>query len=274
MHKLNLITFYNFGKEMRTLPSSKDKPLLAFNRLTHKNEWLTKFLAETQDIPFPKTRDAAMKLLTRISEVQTKAMGSFFEPGSTTTTVISPATEVHLKKLLADFEGEFDHDSREINVFSVPHRCAYSTTILIERGEDLLPPAIKNGIDAYAQHEIQEAAKCLAFGLPSAAGFHLARGVESVLRRYYDVLSGGAPRPKLPNGNDVAMFGYIDQVRGWAEAKVVSVLEQFTRLHRNPISHPGAVLEEEEALTLVGITVSTITAMVNDAKSKGHSSLA
>lgn len=267
MNKLNLITFYNFGKEMRTLPSASDNARTAFNRLFNKNKWLTRFLLEAQDIPCPKTRDAAFDLLDLVNEISGKALQSNSE------TVITVEAENHMKRLLEEFEREFDHDSREINIYSVPHRCAYSTTILIERGKDLLPESVKDSIDTYSQNEISEAAKCIAFGLPTAAGFHLARGVESVLRRYYDVLSGGAPRPRLPNGNDVAMFGYIDQVRGRADPKVISVLEQFTRLHRNPVSHPGEVLGEEAALTLVGITVSAITSMVNDAKSKGHASL-
>ena len=64
------------------------------------------------------------------------------------------------------------------------------------------------------------------------------------------------------------MVGYIDKVQAWADPKVVSTLRQFTELHRNPISHPEAVLEDEEATTLVGIVVSAITAMVNDVRAK------
>jgi len=82
-----------------------------------------------------------------------------------------------------------------------------------------------------------------------------------------------ALRPKTKSGNDLAMQGYIDQVRKFADAKVVSVLEQFIKLHRNPINHPQAVLTDEEAIALVGIVVSSIAAMVNDVKTKGYPSL-
>lgn len=69
------------------------------------------------------------------------------------------------------------------------------------------------------------------------------------------------------------MRGYIDKVRAWADPKVVSALEQFTALHRNPINHSDVVLTDDEALALVGITVSAIGGMVGDVKSKGHTSL-
>jgi hypothetical protein len=267
MNKLNLIHFYQLGKQMRTLRDANDKPHRSFSHLIGKMIWVEKFLIETADIPFPKTHAKAHELR--------KILGSLIQKQKSedTTLEITEDEDFTMKRLLEAFEQEFEHDSREINILSVPHRCAYSTTILIERGEDLLPLAVKNGINTYAQHEIQEAGRSLAFGLSTAAGFHLARAVESVLRRYYDVLSGGAARPKTKSGNDVAMQGYINAVRSWADPKVVSVLEQFAGLHRNPISHPEAILEEEEALTLVGISVSAVTSMVNDAKSKKGLSL-
>jgi hypothetical protein len=186
---------------------------------------------------------------------------------------ITTEQDVHLSLLLQDFEREFEHDSREINILSVPNRCAYSTTILIESGESLLPATVRIAVTDYVRDELHEAGKCLAFNVSTAAGFHLARGLESALRNYYDVLSSRAPRPKHPSGNDFSMYGYIDQVRQWADPKVISVLEQFTKLHRNPINHPEAVLTDEEAQALVGITVSAIAGMVNDVKSKGYSSL-
>jgi hypothetical protein len=187
--------------------------------------------------------------------------------------VVTEDEDRQMKIALEKFEQEFEHDSREINILSVPNRCAYSTTILIEEGESLLPKKVRDCVTDYVRNEIHEAGKCLAFNVSTAAGFHLARGLESALRSYYDVLSSRAARPTTKSGKDVAMVGYIDKVQAWADPKVVSTLRQFTELHRNPISHPEAVLDDEEATTLVGIVVSAITAMVNDVKAKGHATL-
>ena len=268
MHKLNLIHFYRLGKEMRTLREANGKPHRVFTHLVGKHNWLSKFLIETNDIPFPNTRTAARALSKHLREIFMRE--GAVEQGITVTS----DEDLRMKILLDDFEREFEHDSREINILSVPNRCAYSTTILIEHGEWLLSPDVRSAVTDYVRNEFHEAGKCLAFNVSTAAGFHLARGLESALRSYYDVLSGHAPRPKTKSGNDLAMQDYIDQVRGWADARVVSSLEQFTRLHRNPINHPDAVLTDDEAISLVGIAVSCIAGMVNDVTSKGHSNLA
>jgi hypothetical protein len=267
MNKLNLILFYHLGKEMRTLREANKSPHRALNTLVNKYLALDKFLIETNEVPFPNTRKAAIALRHYLSNVFSK------ETGEDGVLIVSQNEDLKMKSLLTEFEQEFDHDSREINILSVPNRCAYSTTILIENGESLLPPEVRNAVTDYVRNELHEAGKCLAFNVSTAAGFHLARGLESALRSYYDVLSGRAARPTTKSGNDVAMVGYINQVRQWAEPKVISTLEQFTNLHRNPINHPEAVLSDEEALTLVGITVSAIAGMVTDVKTKGHPSL-
>ncbi|HKB65374.1 MAG TPA: hypothetical protein VKC61_05920 [Pyrinomonadaceae bacterium] len=272
MNKLNLILFYHLGKEMRTVRRHYEKPMQAMGTLAGKHQWLSKFLLETREVPFPKTRKATRELLKEIRELYSQAADCLAK-GDYETVVMTGEASLRMKTLLEDFEREFDHDSREINILSVPNRCAYSTTILIENGESLLPPDSKTAVTDYVRNEFHEAGKCLAFNVSTAAGFHLARGLESALRSYYDVLSSRAPRPKTPSGNDFAMQGYIDQVRKWADSKVVSALEQFTKLHRNPINHPEAVLTDDEAITLVGISVSCITGMVNDVKAKGHASL-
>jgi len=266
MYKLNLMLFYQFGKEMRTLRSANKAPRRAFNALLNKFTWINKFMVETKDIPCPNARDAAKSLETLIIDLA----GKLQEDGSLE---ISDEVDHQMKMLLEKFEQEFEHDSREINIFSVPNRCAYSTTLLIDEGESLLPPSARDAVTDYVRNEFHEAGKCLAFNVSTAAGFHLARGVESALRNYYDVLSARKPRPKTKSGKDCPMVRYIDEVQGWADPKVIATLRQFADLHRNPINHPEAVLTDDEAITLVGITVSCITGMVNDVKSKGHSNL-
>jgi len=267
MYKLNLIHFYHLGKEMRTLRSANHEPHRAFTTLVNKFIWLKKFMLETAEIPCAKTRDAVCALEKTITDVIWK------DEAHAGDLVVTDDEDRQMKIALEKFEQEFEHDSRELNILSVPNRCAYSTTLLIEEGESLLPRKVRNSVTDYVRNEIHEAGKCLAFNVSTAAGFHLARGLESALRSYYDVLSNRAARPKTKSGKNVAMVGYIDKVQAWADPKVVSTLRQFTELHRNPINHPDAVLDDEEATTLVGIVVSAITAMVNDVKAKGHATL-
>lgn len=272
MNKLNLIMFYHLGGGLRDIIRNKgEKPMGTLIPLGIALEWLHSFLHQTDKVPFPKTRKAADDLEKYLTALHYEA-GLSLSEGEGRSVVTAEVRET-TGDLRATFEREFEHESREINVMSVADRCAYSTTILIERGEDLLPQSVRTSVSDYARNELHEAGKCIAFNVPTAAGFHLVRAVESVLRNYYDALSSRAARPVNPNGSNAPMGKYIDWVQKWADAKVILTLRQITSLHRNPITHPEAVLTSEDAVVLVGVVVSAITGMVNDAKSKGYASL-
>jgi hypothetical protein len=103
---------------------------------------------------------------------------------------------------------------------------------------------------------IKEAGKCLAFSLASAAAFHLFGALESVLKEYYDRLSGGKPRP-----NNASMGAYINALEGMpgVDQKLIAALRQVKDLHRNPAIHFDTVLTMGEALTVNGMIHSAIS---------------
>jgi hypothetical protein len=106
--------------------------------------------------------------------------------------------------------------------------------------------------------DIRQAGRCLAFELPTAAGFHIMRATESILRDYYVAHVG--KKPKTRNwGKYIA-----DLKTSSANPKTVAVLDQIRTLHRNPTIHPEVVLSGSEAQTLFGIAQSAITAMIED----------
>ena len=62
---------------------------------------------------------------------------------------------------------------------------------------------------------------------------------------------------------------YIKTLREcWADEKVVLILEQIKDLHRNPIIHPEQRLTNDEALSLIGIMDSAVTAIIADMKER------
>jgi hypothetical protein len=68
------------------------------------------------------------------------------------------------------------------------------------------------------------------------------------------------PKPKMRNWGT-----YIKNLKACGvNPKVVSILEQIKDLYRNPIIHPETRLDIEEALSLLGIAESAISAMVMD----------
>src|SRR5438552_13467320 len=112
----------------------------------------------------------------------------------------------------------------------------------------MFPDEIRKELPGEAIHDIKQGARCFAFELPTAAGFHFLRAIEAVIHSFYDVLSNNAKRPKR-----AAMGIYIDElIKLNANAELVATLKQIKDLHRNPIIHPEETLDMIEAQMLMG----------------------
>jgi hypothetical protein len=143
--------------------------------------------------------------------------------------------------------------------YFVTQKGGFDTITLLELGQMIFPSDLQPKVPE-AIFDAQQAAKALAFELPTAAGFHIFRATESVLRRYYDSVTFGQTPPKV---RSIAI--YVRQLRivKCGEEVILSTLEQMAKLHRNPLIHPEAVLTTDEAISTLGIARSSITAMLN-----------
>src|SRR5262249_1617525 len=77
--------------------------------------------------------------------------------------------------LLLRLSRKGSHRSREKGIFS--------TNDLIENAENAIPKAIRDAVPAEALDDWKQAGKCIVFELPTAAGFHLIRATEAVIRK-------------------------------------------------------------------------------------------
>jgi len=145
------------------------------------------------------------------------------------------------------------------HLYLVEPKGGYDLRQLTENGWVIFPPALLEKVPESIQ-DAQEAARCLAFALPTAAAFHLHRLHELVLRRYYDTVTKGAPRPINRN-----IGAYIDAMKNaqFKDAKVFSALANLKDFHRNPVLHPDDRLEDvQEAIALLGSVNTVITYML------------
>jgi hypothetical protein len=110
-----------------------------------------------------------------------------------------------------------------------------------------------------ALFDAMEAGKALAYELATACGFQAFRATESVLKRYYGQMTGKPASPKVRN-----IGVYINCMRQAkvGDERILSIMKQMADLHRNPLIHPEAVLTMDEAVTILGIARSAITAML------------
>jgi|GEM_PF-4455670 len=170
-----------------------------------------------------------------------------------------------LQAALREFEVIFSNEIRSLGIYQIDNVRSYDVSLMIEDFTKALSEQAANGLSATAIHDWKEAGKCLAFGLYTASGFHLLRVVEAVILDYYHNISGNQAHL-----NDVLQHkkfmrswkSYIEELKIMgASHKILWVLKQLKDLHRNPLMHPEDTLSENQAHTLIGITVSLIEAI-------------
>jgi hypothetical protein len=162
---------------------------------------------------------------------------------------------------LTAFEAVLGAELALVPLYVVTPKAGFDTAILIEAGANCFPTEIWAKAPE-ALPDLQQATKCLAFELFTAAGFHLHRANEAVLRRYWDAVTNGATRPASRNMGD-----YLAELnkRNAGDAKVRAALKDLKDLHRNPLIHPEESLESvDDAVALMNGVHTAILNMLKE----------
>lgn len=164
----------------------------------------------------------------------------------------------NLKYQKNQFRTVFLSEVSTFPCFLVSRKEGYDTNILIDEGIRLFPSSLAQKVPEAIVDSL-EAGKALAFELATACGFHVFRVTESVLKRYWDVVSNGSARP---SPETIGTFANELDKQMLKDAKIIESLKQLAKLHRNPLIHPEAILTVEEAIDTLGIARSVIGAML------------
>lgn len=166
-----------------------------------------------------------------------------------------------LKSSFRDCEAVITAELRIAALYYVSPKGGFDTGCLTERGEDLFPVDLASKVPG-AMPDIKAAARCIAFELPTAAGFHLHRANEAVLRVYWDHVTGGKPHPTERN-----MGVYLGELNKANKGKkeVREHLKSIKDLHRNPLMHPDQSIESiDQALDLMAAIRCSIGYMLRE----------
>jgi hypothetical protein len=160
---------------------------------------------------------------------------------------------------LTTFESILQAELALIPLYVVMPKAGYDTTTLIESGVVCFPDDVISKVPE-AVPDLNQGTRCIAFELNTAAGFHLHRANESVLRKYWDVVSSGAARP--PRGN---MGDYLNEMKqkNFGDEIVRAAIEHLVKFHRNPLIHPEQNIETaDEAIALMNGIHNVIVQML------------
>lgn len=140
--------------------------------------------------------------------------------------------------------------------FLVTGKGPYELDRLIANGSSLFPADLISKVPE-AAIDAAEVGKCLAYELTTACGFHTFRIVEAVVRRYWDAVAAPKPRPHPETIGNIA--GQLD-IQKIGDERIREALKQLAKLHRNPLAHHEVVLTMQEAIGIIGMAGSVMTA--------------
>jgi hypothetical protein len=124
----------------------------------------------------------------------------------------------------------------------------------------LMAPGVYKALPEMARHDLNEAAKAIAFELPTAAAFLALRGAEDVLRHFYRCVVRQRRLTTLLWGPMVAQMREKKSRR--PEDALLDVLDRIRVNFRNPTSHPDAVYDIHEAQDLFLAVLEAVRRMV------------
>lgn len=171
-----------------------------------------------------------------------------------------------ISRAIDTFRSVFQAECRDVDVYSVGQIGIYRTSALVSAGANILPQEFRARLPDGASEEFTNAAKCLAFDLPTACGFHALRGLELVMDEYLSAF--GVVTAKFKSWNDyiVAAQKLVDDEKATLKpsAKVAAMLDRMRQLDRNPLMHPRDTLDTIGADQLFKLSAVTVVEMVRD----------
>ncbi len=254
MQGLNLTYIYQLSEKFDSLRLLKADTLL-------KDVWLDLYFAQSniQEIYNQAIFSHALRTSRTTASNLYEKIDEFLKRQQEDETATLSAYDVSdVVNSLEQLETVLKAELTAADVYLVTPIGAYDTKALLHQPQLIWPEDLLVKLPS-TKVDVQELSKCIAFELPTAAGFHAVRIVESVLRAYWDVVTKGEKHPK-----NKTLGAYISALENKVDSdkKVLAALKQLKDLHRNPLMHPEVHLSVEDAVIFLGIAFSVVAPML------------
>ena len=132
---------------------------------------------------------------------------------------------------------------------------------LLESIDDLFSPRTFDALPEIARYDFSYAGKCIAYELSTAAAFHILRGTEAVLRKYYEAM---VKQKRIKSRNWGPIVNDLRARKATAQHKVLNNhLDNIRASFRNPTQHPEKVYDIHEVQDLFSLCVDVVNRMVS-----------
>lgn len=174
-----------------------------------------------------------------------------------------------IREAAKKFETILSSELSNSDTYWISPKGTHKTSVLMQNARQELPASLLKLVPEEVLKELDEAGRCLLFDNSTAAGFHLFRATEAVIRRYYETVVGHAPPKKARNWG--AYIKVLNQHN--VSPKITGYLHHIKEEYRNPVLHPEVTLTPEEAQILFGVCISAISMMALEMKAKPSAAL-
>lgn len=224
--RISLAYIFNLANQIEPLSRlpTAETPYRAVSNQLLSAEWALRAFNQSIYYPYLRTcHELGHKLLTALSEETSQP-----DDGRS----LNPFGLFLLREAYSDYKIAFLAAVGTLDSYFVTQKGGFDTMSLLEFGENLFPNDLAAKVPE-AITDVREAARCLAYERPTAAGFHVFRATESVLRKYHSHVTGGSASPKVRN---IGVYLNSLKTAGKGNPKVLAALKQMTDLHRSRLS--------------------------------------
>jgi len=258
MLRINEFQFYELAIAIHpiTLISSDTKySEVVFDWMTAKTALQNIFKERALEFCYESANALYLALREIVPDDFDAAIAKIPDPNSQETTLGYSIYKV--KEAAEKFETVLSAELSNSDTYWISPKGTHKTSVLMTAARQELPSSLLRVIPEEAQKELDEAGRCLLFDNSTAAGFHLFRATETVIREYYLMVVGSIPAKKSRNWGS-----YIHGLRiRKANPKVTGYLEHIKDQYRNPVLHPEVTLTPEDAQVLFGVCISAMSMM-------------
>jgi hypothetical protein len=144
------------------------------------------------------------------------------------------------------------------NVAFITRDKRYDVGRLLNNVGALMAPGVFAQLSPLAQYDFEQAGKCVAYEVPTAAAFHLMRGTEAVLRDFYcSIVRRDRVEPMLWG----PMTAHLAKRSKPPPDVLLNNLDNLRRSFRNPTQHPEKMYDVEEVQDLFALSIEVVTRM-------------
>jgi len=189
---------------------------------------------------FPDTIDALNAIIGHINTILRTP--NVVEVNVEANRVVQPEEAAELEKAIGAAYTTFASETKRTYLAGLHHQRGYAPNILLEKMSELFSVDCWHRLSQFTKREVQESGRCLAFERYTAAAFHILRAVEAEVRDYVCLLTHAEPKRR----DFAALIEVLSEHR--ADDKLLATLKDIRRLDRNPLAHPEAWLDLDEAI--------------------------